>query len=174
MSRDMTRLDPVQLRPIGADQRDSDVDIRGAHVLPAAEVVGLRQGPQTLSAMWTDDGVKLDLVTHDLAKFCRLLLRLNGYVLEQVVSPLIVTTGEVHAELVALAPACLTRHHAHHYRGFATTQHRCPRRRARSPHCTTSSSVPACWGEVPVPGPPSGPDHPPPRHRPRGCLVTSL
>jgi predicted nucleotidyltransferase len=139
----MTRLDPAHLRPIVADQRyplafatvsgahlygfpsrDSDVDIRGAHLLPAAEVVGLRQGPQTLSAMWTDEGVELDLVTHDLAKFCRLLLRRNGYVLEQVLSPLVVTSGEVHAELVALAPACLTRHHAHHYRGFANTQHR--------------------------------------------------
>jgi predicted nucleotidyltransferase len=30
----------------------------------------------------------------------------------------------VHAELVELAPACLTRHHAHHYRGFAQTQRR--------------------------------------------------
>lgn len=143
MNPDMTRLDPAQLRPIVADQRyplafatvsgahlygfpsrDSDVDLRGAHVLPAAEVVGLRQGPQTLSAMWTDGGVELDLVTHDLAKFCRLLLRRNGYVLEQVLSPLVVTTSDVHAALLALAPACLTRHHAHHYRGFANTQHR--------------------------------------------------
>jgi predicted nucleotidyltransferase len=74
--------------------------------------------------MWTDDGVEMDLVTHDLAKFCRLLLRRNGYVLEQLLSPLVVTSGAVHADLVALAPHCLTRHHAHHYRGFAQTQRR--------------------------------------------------
>jgi predicted nucleotidyltransferase len=139
----MTRLDLAELRAIVADQpyplvfatvsgahlygfpsRDSDVDLRGAHALPAAEVVGLRHGPQTLSRMWDNDGAEIDLVTHDLAKFCRLLLQRNGYVLEQLLSPLVVASGDVHAELVALAPACLTRHHAHHYRGFADTQHR--------------------------------------------------
>ncbi|MFI7127102.1 DNA polymerase beta superfamily protein [Nonomuraea sp. NPDC050153] len=101
---------------------DSDVDLRGAHVLPVAEVAGLRHGPETVERMWTRDGVEVDLVTHDLAKFCRLLLGRNGYVLEQVLSPLIVASSPVHEELVALAPGCLTRHHAHHYLGFARTQ----------------------------------------------------
>ncbi|WP_431913195.1 nucleotidyltransferase domain-containing protein [Nonomuraea jabiensis] len=103
---------------------DSDVDLRGVHVLPVEEVAGLRHGPQTLERMWTRDGVEVDLVTHDLAKFCRLLLGRNGYVLEQLLSPLVVTSSPVHEELVALAPGCLTRHHAHHYLGFARTQWR--------------------------------------------------
>ena len=30
---------------------DSDVDLRGVHLLPAAEVVGLRTGPETLQHM---------------------------------------------------------------------------------------------------------------------------
>ena len=34
------------------------------------------------------------------------------------------TRSDAHAELVALAPGVLTRHHAHHYRGFADTQWR--------------------------------------------------
>ena len=101
---------------------DSDVDLRGVHVLPAAEVVGLRTGPETLQHMGVRDGVELDLVTHDLAKFCRLLLRPNGYVAEQMLSPLVVATSETHRELVALAPDLLTSRHAHHYRGFAATQ----------------------------------------------------
>lgn len=101
---------------------DSDVDLRGVHVLPAAEVVGLRHGPETLQHLGDRDGVELDLVTHDLAKFCRLLLRPNGYVAEQLLSPLVVATGDVHRELIALAPAFLTSRHAHHYRGFAATQ----------------------------------------------------
>ncbi|MEW1841332.1 nucleotidyltransferase domain-containing protein [Nonomuraea angiospora] len=103
---------------------DSDVDLRGVHVLPVEEVAGLRHGPQTLERMWTRDGVEVDLVTHELAKFCRLLLGRNGYVLEQLLSPLVVTSSPVHEELVALAPGCLTRHHAHHYLGFARTQWR--------------------------------------------------
>ncbi|NUP02294.1 MAG: nucleotidyltransferase domain-containing protein [Nonomuraea sp.] len=101
---------------------DSDVDLRGVHVLPVAEVVGLRTGPPTLDRTWTREGVEVDLVTHDLVKFCRLLLNRNGYVLEQLLSPLVVATSPVHAELAALAPGCVTRHHAHHYLGFARTQ----------------------------------------------------
>ncbi|GAA0951693.1 nucleotidyltransferase domain-containing protein [Nonomuraea longicatena] len=106
----------------GFPSADSDVDLRGVHVLPAEEVVGLRTGPQTLGHTTTRDGVELDLVTHDLAKFCGLLLNRNGYVLEQLLSPLVVATTPVHEELLALAPGCLTRHHAHHYLGFARTQ----------------------------------------------------
>ena len=52
------------------------------------------------------------------------MLRRNGYVLEQLLSPLVVHTTDAHAELAALAPAVLTSHHAHHYRGFASTQWR--------------------------------------------------
>jgi predicted nucleotidyltransferase len=50
------------------------------------------------------------------------MLRRNGYVLEQVLSPLVVATTPEHEELIALAPGCLTKWHAHHYRGFAKTQ----------------------------------------------------
>lgn len=103
---------------------DSDVDLRGVHLLPLSEVVGLNTGPETLSRTEFRDGVELDLVTHEAAKFFRLLLRRNGYVLEQLLSPLVVRTSDVHAELIAAAPACLTRHHSHHYLGFADTQWR--------------------------------------------------
>src|SRR4051812_40703591 len=70
--------------PVRFPSRDSDVDLRGVHVLPA--------------------------------------VRCNGYVLEQVLSPLVVVTSPEHEELVALAPDCLTRWHSHHYRGFAKNQ----------------------------------------------------
>jgi predicted nucleotidyltransferase len=55
--------------------------------------------------MWVRDGVEMDLVTHDLRKFVRLMLRRNGYVLEQLLSPLVVHTADAHRELAALAPA---------------------------------------------------------------------
>jgi predicted nucleotidyltransferase len=137
----MRRLDYAELRAIMGEQpyrllfatvsgahlygfpsRDSDVDLRGVHVLPAAEVVGLRTGPETLDRTWFENEAEVDLVTHDLVKFARLMLRRNGYVLEQVLSPLVVVSTPEHEELVALAAGCLTRWHAHHYRGFANTQ----------------------------------------------------
>ncbi|MFD7861295.1 DNA polymerase beta superfamily protein [Streptomyces sp. NPDC057682] len=108
----------------GFPSRDSDVDLRGVHVLPAEDLLGLRAPEETRSRMWDSDGVEMDLVTHDLRKFVRLMLKPNGYVLEQLLSPLVVHTTAAHAELVALAPDVLTRHHAHHYRGFANTQWR--------------------------------------------------
>ena len=108
----------------GFPSRDSDVDLRGVHLLPTAALVGLREPAETRSRMWDRDGVEMDLVTHDLRKFVRLMLRRNGYVLEQLLSPLVVHTGDAHRELAALAPGVLTGHHAHHYRGFATTQWR--------------------------------------------------
>ena len=108
----------------GFASADSDLDLRAAHLLPAAEVVGLRTGPETVQSDGWRDGVELDVVSHDLLKFARLLTNRNGYVLEQLLSPLVVTTSAVHADLVALAPALITRHHAHHYLGFAATQQR--------------------------------------------------
>ncbi|HEY1178003.1 MAG TPA: nucleotidyltransferase domain-containing protein [Phytomonospora sp.] len=106
----------------GFPSADSDVDIRGVHVLGVREVIGLRTGPATLTRAGVRDGVELDVVTHDLAKFARLMLKPNGYVLEQLLSPLVITTSDLHAELRALAPACVTRGHLRHYEGFARGQ----------------------------------------------------
>jgi predicted nucleotidyltransferase len=104
MTRDMRQLDYAELRAIISDQpyrllfatvsgahlygfpsRDSDVDLRGVHLLPVEEVVGLTTGPDTLDRTWFQNEAEVDL-------------------------------------LIALAPGCLTRWHAHHYRGFANTQ----------------------------------------------------
>lgn len=106
----------------GFPSADSDVDLRGAHVLPVADVVGLRRPVETVSRMWLRAGVEMDLVTHDLAKFVRLLLSPNGYVLEQLLSPLVAHSTPAHAELVRYAPGLVTSRHAGHYQGFATTQ----------------------------------------------------
>jgi uncharacterized protein len=66
-----------------------------------------------------------------------LLLKKNGYVLEQLFSPLIVCTTPEHEELKSICAyrpatddsipfpeACgvITKHHSHHYFGFAETQ----------------------------------------------------
>jgi uncharacterized protein len=106
----------------GFPSPDSDYDLRGVHVLPVREVVGLRPGQETIVHECVRDGVEIDLVTHDVKKFFALILRKNGYVMEQVFSPLVVQTTPYHEELKSIARTCLTRHHAHHYLGFAATQ----------------------------------------------------
>lgn len=108
----------------GFPSPDSDYDLRGVHILPLREVAGLYQSRETIEVEANRDGIELDLVTHDIAKFFRLMLKRNGYVLEQLFSPLIVHTTLEHDELKAIAPGCITKHHAHHYLGFARTQWR--------------------------------------------------
>lgn len=78
----------------GFPSADSDYELRGAHVMPAKAVLGL------------------------------LLLNRNGYVLEQIYSPLIVRTSREHEELKAIAKKCITRHIGAHYLGFAKSQWR--------------------------------------------------
>jgi uncharacterized protein len=106
----------------GFPSPDSDFDLRGVHLLPLEEVVGLTRGPETIEKSGVYDGLEIDLVTHDAGKFLSLMLKKNGYVLEQVLSPLVVHTTPEHAELRELARRCVTRFHAHHYLGFAETQ----------------------------------------------------
>ena len=86
----------------GFPSPDSDYDLRGTHVLPVPEVVGLDVARETIEASGIHEGVEVDLVTHDLRKFMGLMLRKNGYVLEQLYSPLVVPTSPAHEELKAL------------------------------------------------------------------------
>jgi len=96
----------------GFPSPDSDFDLRGVHLLPLAEVVGLKTGQETIEKSGVHDGLEIDLVTHDALKFFGLLLKKNGYVLEQVLSPLVVHTTPEHAELKEIAKTCFVVHHA--------------------------------------------------------------
>ena len=106
----------------GFPSPDSDFDLRGVHRLPLKDVVGLEAGEETVEKSGIRDGLEVDLVTHDARKFIGLMLKKNGYVLEQLLSPLIVFTTPEHQELKSLAAGCITRHHSHHYFGFSETQ----------------------------------------------------
>jgi predicted nucleotidyltransferase len=106
----------------GFPSPDSDYDLRGAHVLPAAEAVGLLPKRETIEFSGLRDGVEMDMVTHDVLKFFAMVLKRNGYVLEQLYSPLVVHTTPEHQELRDIAASCVTQHHSHHYLGFAATQ----------------------------------------------------
>ncbi len=125
----------------GFPSPDSDFDLRGTHVLPLEKVVGLEVRDETVEQFMVvppdnphpasprspapageGQALEMDIVSHDVRKFFRLLLKKNGYVLEQLYSPLIVHTTPEHAELKTIARECVTRHHSHHYFGFAETQ----------------------------------------------------
>jgi len=132
----------------GFPSPDSDFDLRGVHILPLEKVVGLDEQDETVQDSRVIEGLEMDIVSHDVKKFFGLLLKKNGYVLEQLFSPLIVQTTPEHEELKAIccpsycrsrgdeahsksgksqsplpAPTgVITKHHSHHYFGFAETQ----------------------------------------------------
>lgn len=110
----------------GFPSPDSDFDLRGAHLLPLRQVVGMTVRDETVeisSDPVTDpDHLEFDIVSHDVKKFFGLMLKKNGYVLEQLYSPLIVHTCPAHEELKEIGKGCITRHHSHHYLGFVETQ----------------------------------------------------
>jgi len=100
----------------GFPSPDSDFDLRGAHVLPFEKIVGLDVHDETVEQSMVvpphpgplpqgGEGEKpldMDIVSHDVRKFFKLLLKKNGYVLEQLFSPLIVHTTPEHEELKAI------------------------------------------------------------------------
>ncbi|TVZ88921.1 hypothetical protein FB157_11431 [Streptomyces sp. BK340] len=100
--------------------------------------MGLREPEETRSLAWVRFGVEMDLVTHHVRKFVRLMLRRNGHVLEQLLSPPVAHTTEEHRELIALVPGVLTGHHAHHYREV----------QARLPTLLEQVDAPGCLPEL--------------------------
>lgn len=108
----------------GFPSADSDFDLRGSHLLRGEAFWRLQSPVETLEPKDNTESGLVEIVSHDLRKFVRLLLRHNGYVLEQLASPLVVRTTPVHAELLRLMPGMLTRGHYYHYRGFYHSERR--------------------------------------------------
>jgi len=106
----------------GFPSPDSDFDLRGTHVAPNTLLTGLDRLEETVKSSHVRHGMEVDLVTHEVRKFFMLLLRNNGYVLEQLYSPLVVHTTQAHDELKAIARGCITRTCVRHYLGFAENQ----------------------------------------------------
>lgn len=108
----------------GFPSPDSDFDLRGCHRLPLADIVGLKPPVETIDRSFLAEGREIDLVSHDVGKYFRLLSGNNGYVLEQVFSPLVISGAAFLRELRPIAVRCITRFHYFHYRGFVGTKRR--------------------------------------------------
>ncbi len=103
----------------GFSSSNSDIDLRGIHNLPLSMLLGLHTGHDTHTVMELESEPEIDLQTHDLKKFIQLLLKKNGTILEILCSPLTVQESGYYESLRAFVPEIVTRHHVHHYLGFA-------------------------------------------------------
>lgn len=107
----------------GFPSADSDVDLRGMHLLPVSALLGLDPPKETVTRTWDDAGLEIDLVSHDLGKYISLLLNQNGNYLEQLFSPLVVRDTPWADELRGLVrQGTIARHVYHAYAGYARDQ----------------------------------------------------
>ena len=108
--------------PLRLSSPDSDVDLRGCHLLPLRDVVGLRRRTRPSSASSIHAGIEVELVSHD----ARQVPAPAGE--EQRLRPGadLLAAGRdgpgVPRPAAAARRRCITRHHYHHYRGFLATQ----------------------------------------------------
>jgi predicted nucleotidyltransferase len=103
---------------------DSDIDVRGSYLAPLRALVGLRPPNETAEPKGEFAGREVEAVGHEIGKYLRLLCKHNGYVLEQIFSPLVAHGADFLARLRALASKCVTRQCYRHYRGFLQQQRR--------------------------------------------------
>jgi predicted nucleotidyltransferase len=128
----LRELDKVSGRPLfvtvsgahlyGFSSPDSDFDVRGCHLMPLEAALSIAVQRETVEYTGIESGREIDFVSHDAAKFFSLMLRKNGYVMEQIFSPIVVVGGPDLEELRAIARGCITRHIHHHYQGFYRNQ----------------------------------------------------
>lgn len=110
----------------GFESHNSDLDIRGVHLPKLCEILRYFNTTDTLEKSFIDNKIwpeEIDLVSHSLIKFLYLLIKKpNGYILEQIFSPLIIYSTPLHKKLQEIAKFTITKELAFHYNGFFQNQ----------------------------------------------------
>ena len=102
----------------GFPSPDSDLDLKGIHLAPTAELLGLGAPQETFDRLLVFEGLECDYTSHEARKALSLLLRGNGNMLERILSPIQLQATEELRALQALARATISKRFASHYRGF--------------------------------------------------------
>jgi len=99
----------------GFPSKDSDYDLRGAHIAKTKEILSINK-PQ-----WTIEkkGDNIELVTQEAEKYLGMLIQPSGYIMEQIFSPYPVIVTPKFKELQKLARGAICKKLHAHYSGFA-------------------------------------------------------
>ena len=112
----------------GFDSFNSDLDLRGCHMPEMFESLRYFNTPDTFEKMYLDTNLwpdEVDIVSHSLLKYLHLLTKQpNGYILEQLFSPLVVQTSTIHEQIKSIAKLTFAKELKHHYGGFFKNQER--------------------------------------------------
>ena len=102
----------------GFPSADSDLDLKGIHLVPTRELLGLRPNVAVHDLTAFHRGVECDLTTNEAGSALSLLLHGNGNMLERILSPYQLTQADELQALQELARRSVSRSFARHYAGF--------------------------------------------------------
>jgi len=108
----------------GFPSPDSDLDLKGVHITPTRELVGLGRPAQHASRLEVVDGVEIDYASNEIGQVLSGLLAGYGSYFERLLGMWTLRTTPAHEELRPLVVRSLSRRVHAHYRGFAGGQHR--------------------------------------------------
>ncbi len=100
----------------GFPSEDSDLDIKGLHLAPSHQIIGLGKAREAHDALEIFEGVECDLTTHEAKPALVSLLNGNGNMLERFTSPFQLVPG--FEELADLARASVSKASFRHYNGY--------------------------------------------------------
>lgn len=100
----------------GFPSEDSDLDIKGLHLAPTEDILGLGKPKTAHDALEIFEGVECDLTTHEAGTALSLLLSGNGNMLERFTSPYQLIDGA--EELAELAKGSVSKASYRHYNGY--------------------------------------------------------
>lgn len=102
----------------GFPSPDSDLDMKGIHLAPTADLLGLSVPPASHDCLEFFEGIECDLTTNEAAQALSNLLRGNGNMLERISSPFQLVQGPDLDALQGLARGCISQAFYGHYRGY--------------------------------------------------------
>jgi predicted nucleotidyltransferase len=110
----------------GFPSADSDLDLKGIHVAPTAEILSLAPPPDSLDMITEFDDTSIDYTSHEIGFALRLLLKGNGSMLERILSPFQVLRSDRREWLQGLTRAAVSRRFSHYYQAvFGSIQEEC-------------------------------------------------
>jgi len=102
----------------GFPSPDSDLDLKGIHLVATRELLGLRPDVAAHDLTAFHSGVECDLTTNEAGSALSLLLNGNGNMLERILSPFQLVQTDEMLELQELAHRSVSRSFVRHYAGF--------------------------------------------------------
>ena len=103
----------------GYATEDTPLELKGLHVEPTANLVGLTTPPKAFNWVGEFEGLLIDYSSAEIGQASHLLLRGDGSILERILSPMQIFGGEDLRKLVQVAHTAICRRFFDHYRNFS-------------------------------------------------------